>query len=100
MNAESKCLIPLGLKRKTTLISAPAYSQKRVISNSQFLCISLLLLCTLSGCTSKEEKPAPPPLVVTVAPVVRKDVNIQQDWVGTMLGNVDADIRPKVEGSY
>ena len=56
MNAESKCLIPLGWKRKTTLISAPAYSQKRVISNSQFLCISLLLLCTLSGCTSKEEK--------------------------------------------
>jgi membrane fusion protein, multidrug efflux system len=98
MNAESKCLIPLGWKRKTTLISAPAYSQKRVISPSQFLCISLLLLCTLSGCTSKEEKPAPPPLAVTVAPVVRKDVNIQQDWIGTMLGNVDADIRPKVDG--
>jgi membrane fusion protein (multidrug efflux system) len=98
MNAESKWLIPLCWKRKTTLISAPAYSQKRVISPSQFLCISLLLLCTLSGCTSKEEKPAPPPLAVTVAPVVRKDVNIQQDWIGTMLGNVDADIRPKVDG--
>jgi membrane fusion protein (multidrug efflux system) len=98
MNAESKCLIPLCWKRKTTLISAPAYSQKRVISPSQFLCISLMLLCTLSGCTSKEEKPAPPPLAVTVAPVVQKDVNIQQDWIGTMLGNVDADIRPKVDG--
>jgi membrane fusion protein (multidrug efflux system) len=98
MNAESKCLIPLCWKRKTTLISAPAYSQKRVISPSQFLCISLMLLCTLSGCTSKEEKPAPPPLAVTVAPVVQKDVNIQQDWIGTMLGKVDADIRPKVDG--
>jgi len=98
MNAESKCLIPLCWKRKTTLISAPAYSQKRVISPSQFFCISLMLLCTLSGCTSKEEKPAPPPLAVTVAPVVQKDVNIQQDWIGTMLGNVDADIRPKVDG--
>ena len=98
MNAESKCLIPLCWKRKTTLISAPAYSQKRVISPSQFLCISLMLLCTLPGCTSKEEKPAPPPLAVTVAPVVQKDVNIQQDWIGTMLGNVDADIRPKVDG--
>ena len=98
MNAESKCLIPLCWKRKTTLISAPAYSQKRVISPSQFFCISLMLLCTLSGCNSKEEKPAPPPLAVTVAPVVQKDVNIQQDWIGTMLGNVDADIRPKVDG--
>jgi membrane fusion protein (multidrug efflux system) len=29
---------------------------------------------------------------------VQKDVDIQQEWVGTMLGNVDADIRPKVEG--
>jgi membrane fusion protein (multidrug efflux system) len=98
MNAESKCLIPLCWKRKTTLISAPAYSQKRVISPSQFLCIALMLLCTLSGCNSKEEKPAPPPLAVTVAPVVQKDVNIQQDWIGTMLGKVDADIRPKVDG--
>ncbi len=47
---------------------------------------------------SKEEKPAPPPPGVTVAPVVRKDVNVQKEWVGTTLGNIDADIRPKVDG--
>jgi membrane fusion protein (multidrug efflux system) len=35
---------------------------------------------------------------VTVTPVVKKDVEIQQEWVGSMLGNVDADIRPKVDG--
>jgi membrane fusion protein (multidrug efflux system) len=29
---------------------------------------------------------------------VRKDVDIQQEWVGTTLGNIDADIRPKVDG--
>jgi membrane fusion protein, multidrug efflux system len=98
MTAESKCLIPLGWNRETTLISAPAYSQKRLVSSSQFLCISLLLLCTLSGCASKGEKPAPPPPGVTVTPVVRKDVDIQQEWVGTALGNIDADIRPKVDG--
>jgi membrane fusion protein (multidrug efflux system) len=98
MTAESKCLIPLGWNRETTLISAPVYSQKRLVSPSQFLCISLLLLCTLSGCASKEEKPAPPPPGVTVTPVVRKDVDIQQEWVGTALGNIDADIRPKVDG--
>ena len=29
---------------------------------------------------------------------MRKDVDIQQEWVGTTLGNIDADIRPKVDG--
>jgi membrane fusion protein (multidrug efflux system) len=65
---------------------------------SQLLCVSLLFFSILTGCSSKEEKPAPPPPGVTVAPVVRKDVDLEQEWVGTMLGNVDAEIRPKVEG--
>jgi len=67
-------------------------------SLSQLFCASLCLLATLAGCTSKDEKPAPPPLGVTVTPVLKQDVEIRQEWVGTMLGNVDADIRPKVDG--
>jgi multidrug efflux pump subunit AcrA (membrane-fusion protein) len=55
-----------------------------------------LIIC--GGCSTKVEKPAPPPPGVTVTPVVQKDVPIRQEWVGTMVGNVDADIRPKVEG--
>jgi membrane fusion protein, multidrug efflux system len=51
-----------------------------------------------SGCSSKQEAPTPPAPEVTVAAVIQKDVPIQQEWVGTMVGNVDADIRPKVEG--
>jgi membrane fusion protein, multidrug efflux system len=51
-----------------------------------------------SGCSSKQEQPAPPPPEVTVAAVIQKDVPIEREWVGTMVGNVDADIRPKVEG--
>ena len=98
MTAESKGLIPLGRKRETTSISAAACTRKRAISPSRLLFVSLTLFCTLSGCMSKEEKPAPPPPGVTVAPVVRKDVNVQKEWVGTTLGNIDADIRPKVDG--
>lgn len=55
-----------------------------------------LLFC--AGCSSNAEKPAPPPPAVTFAPVIQKDVPISQEWVGTMAGNTDANIRPKVEG--
>jgi membrane fusion protein, multidrug efflux system len=57
-----------------------------------------LAFTVLSGCSSKQEAPAPPPPEVTVATVIQKDVPIEHEWVGTMVGNVDADIRPKVEG--
>jgi len=57
----------------------------------------LVILAICSGC-SKQEQPPPPPPGVTVTSVVVKDVPIHQEWVGTMVGNVDADIRPKVEG--
>jgi membrane fusion protein, multidrug efflux system len=103
MTTESKGRFPLrryyGISSASTLVLSRerrmcAYS----LGPSQLLCASLLLLTTLAGCSSKEEKPAPPPPGVTVTTVVQKDVDIRQEWVGTMLGNVDADIRPKVEG--
>jgi membrane fusion protein, multidrug efflux system len=62
------------------------------------LAASILLLATLAGCSSEGEKPGPPPPGVTIAPVVQKEVPIHQEWVGTTVGNMDADIRPKVEG--
>jgi membrane fusion protein, multidrug efflux system len=57
-----------------------------------------MALAVCGGCASKEEKPAPPPPGVTITPVVQKDVPLTQEWVGTTVGNVDADIRPKVDG--
>jgi len=67
-------------------------------SIAPLLYASWVALALIAGCSAKEEKPAPPPLGVTIAPVVQKDVPIRQEWVGTMVGNVDAEIRPKVEG--
>jgi len=55
-----------------------------------------MVIC--AGCSSNAEKPVPPPPGVTVISVIQKDVPVHQEWVGTMAGNVDADIRPKVEG--
>jgi membrane fusion protein (multidrug efflux system) len=44
--------------------------------------------------------PAPPagPLQVGVAPVLRQDVPLTHEWVGTVDGFVNAEIRPQVEG--
>jgi hypothetical protein len=33
-----------------------------------------------------------------VGTVVQKEVPISREWVGTMIGNVDAEIRPKAVG--
>src|SRR5689334_5708938 len=67
----------------------------------RFLPSGLLLLgltvCT--ACSSESKKPTPPsPPGVTVATVLQEDVRINQEWVGTMTGNIDAAIRPKVDG--
>lgn len=54
------------------------------------------IACT--ACSSNSEKPTPPPPGVTITTAVQRDVPVYQEWVGTMLGNVTADIKPKVEG--
>ena len=56
----------------------------------------VMVIC--NGCSSKTESPPSPTPGVTVTPVLQKDAPIYQEWVGTMAGNVDADIRPKVDG--
>lgn len=63
-----------------------------------YACVCMYVLIALGGCSSKEQKPAPPPPGVTITQVLQKDVPITQEWVGSMVGNVDAEIRPKVEG--
>ena len=40
----------------------------------------------------------PPPLVVEVAPVEQKDVPIYGEWIGTLTGQVNADIKAQVTG--
>jgi membrane fusion protein, multidrug efflux system len=70
-------------------------------ANHHRLLLSGFLLVSITfciACSSEKAKPAPPPPGVMVETVVQKDVPISQEWVGTMAGNVDAEIRPKVEG--
>ncbi len=49
------------------------------------------------GCARTAPAPSPEPEVL-VTPVVQRDVPIISEWIGTLDGSVNADIRPKVEG--
>lgn len=51
------------------------------------------------ACREKTAPPPPPgPPSVVVAPVVQQDVPVSKEWIGTTDGNVNAEIRPKIEG--
>jgi membrane fusion protein (multidrug efflux system) len=58
--------------------------------------ILLSALLFMAGC---EKKQATPPIQqVEVVAVTQQDVPVTQEWVGTLKGSVNADIRPKIEG--
>jgi len=65
---------------------------------SMFVALLMMMVAFCAGCSKPQAPAPPPPPNVTVTPVIRRDVPIYQEWVGSMTGNVDADIRPKVEG--
>jgi RND family efflux transporter MFP subunit len=57
------------------------------------------LLLTAVACSSVESASSPaPPLAVAVAEVVQKDVPIYSEWIGTLDGSVNADIKAQVSG--
>jgi membrane fusion protein (multidrug efflux system) len=56
-----------------------------------------LPLAVLACSRAKTPAPAAPPKVV-VTPAVQRDEPIVREWIGTTEGDVNADIRPHVEG--
>ena len=60
--------------------------------------IVLLAGLLASVACKKAAPPAPPPPAVQVAEVVQRDVPIYREWVGSLDGFVNADIRPQVAG--
>src|SRR5579863_6177629 len=60
------------------------------------LAFVLFFFATHSG--AKPTVHTPPPPVVEVAPVEQKDVPIYGEWIGTLAGHVNADIKAQVAG--
>jgi membrane fusion protein (multidrug efflux system) len=62
------------------------------------LLFSLAFPLLFSGCDKAKEQPAPSPPTVEVVQVEQRDVPIQQEWVGTLDGMVNAQILAQVTG--
>jgi len=60
------------------------------------LVVVLFFFATHSG--AKPTPQAPPAPVVEVAPVEQKDVPIYGEWIGTLSGQVNADVKAQVTG--
>ena len=56
----------------------------------------LLFFASHSGAKPSVEKPAPP--VVEIAPVEQRDVPVYGEWIGTLSGQVNADVKAQVTG--
>ena len=71
-----------------------------VMTDRRSLLVGVALGVLASGCgdAPRAAAPAPPPPVVQVESVVERDVPISAEWVGTLVGYVDAQIRARVSG--
>ena len=61
--------------------------------------VLLVFAAAMPACSRNDvSKAPPPPQKVFVAPVIQRDEPIYHEWIGTTQGDVNADIRPRVEG--
>jgi len=72
----------------------------RTQKSGRFAAIVAALLGAVSaGCERRvASAPAPPARMVEVVAVIKKDVPIEGEWVGTLEGYVNAQIQPQVNG--
>ena len=76
----------------------PPAAQRTATRPFVALCIAPLLF-TAAGCSTAESAPkAASPLTVTVVDVKQADVPIYSEWIGTLDGLVNADIKAQVSG--
>ena len=63
------------------------------------LLLVVVAAATITGCGDRSGAAAPPPTaVVKVASVIEEDVPISSEWVGTLVGYINAQIRARVAG--
>jgi RND family efflux transporter MFP subunit len=70
--------------------------QQMAWASAAVLAVILVIVMTRSG--AKASVQAPPPPIVEVATVEQRDVPVYGEWVGTLTGQVNADVKAQVSG--
>jgi RND family efflux transporter MFP subunit len=65
---------------------------------NSILFFAVVFILSISGCGKPEEQVAASPPTVKVIQVIQQDVPIEQEWVGTLDGMVNAQINAQVTG--
>jgi membrane fusion protein (multidrug efflux system) len=77
----------------------PSKSPKLLAFGALIVSVVVALVLLLSGMfKGKKQAQAPPPVEVEVVEVEQKDVPIYGEWIGTLVGMVDADVKAQVQG--
>jgi RND family efflux transporter MFP subunit len=71
---------------------------KHVAWASAGVVMAVMLLIVVTRLGAKPKAQAPPPPLVEVAQVEQRDVPVYGEWIGTLTGQVNADIRAQVTG--
>jgi membrane fusion protein (multidrug efflux system) len=67
--------------------------------NRSIVVVPLLLSLGVIACGKSEAaKAPPPPPAVVVSQVIQRDEPLYREWIGTTQGDVNAEIRPRVDG--
>jgi membrane fusion protein (multidrug efflux system) len=70
-----------------------------MMTDYRSIVVGVVLAVIAAGCGNGSRAVAPPPPpVVKAEPVVTQDVPISAEWVGTLVGYINAHIRPRVSG--
>jgi len=70
--------------------------KQMVWASGAVLAVILLIVMTRSG--AKASVQAPPPPIVEVVTVEQRDVPVYGEWIGTLTGQVNADVKAQVTG--
>lgn len=74
-------------------------SARLKVINPIIACLVITTLLIGAGCTNATSAPKPPqPLEVQVVEVQQRDVPLYREWIGTLDGFVNADIKSEVSG--
>jgi len=87
-----------GFMKNTQILPSSHRYSISSFTNSILSLFGVIFALSMSGCEKPKEPVAASPTQVLVTEVLQKDVPVQQEWVGTLDGMVNAQINAQVTG--